>query len=616
MKKIKVIGTVPAFVVILFFVVACNKKSPIPFQKNEPVNFSQVEINDTFWSPILKKHATVTLNACLNQCENETNRVNNFAIAAGKMEGQFKGHVYDDSDVYKMIEGIAYSLVTNPNKALENKMDSIVNLIAGAQQQDGYLMTYFILGDINKRWTNMDKHEMYCCGHLIEAAVAVYNSTGNRKLLDVACKYADHIDRTFGPGKREWVPGHEEIELALVKLYKVTGQKKYIDLAFWLLEQRGHNLADWKEKDYYQDLVPVRELSKISGHAVRAMYLFTGMADVANITHDTSYIAALQRLWDDVVLKKMYVTGGIGSSGENEGFSAEYDLPNETAYCETCASVGMILWNQQMNLLKGESKYIDVLERSLYNSALAGISFSGDRFFYVNPLASDGTHHRKAWYGTACCPSQISRFLPSIGNYIYSCSDDAVWVNLFIGSEALVKNNNFAVKIKQETNYPRGGNIKLTIDSVKGSQFKLKLRVPAWCKNYDISVNGKIVSPEIEKGYLALLDEWNNGDIVNLNLIMPVEIVEADPNVKADVGKRAIQRGPIVYCLEEADNANIDSAIIDSSTKFSCLENEGLGGLMKIKGCNATNNLIFIPYYAWDNREPGKMKVWVDYREN
>ena len=446
-------------ILLLFFVglISCTgEKEEMIFQKNEPVDFSKVRITDSFWQPRLKIHAEVTLSACINQCEQETNRMKNFAVAAGMEKGEFRGFVYDDSDVYKMIEGASYSLMNNPNPVLEKKLDEMIAKIEGAQLEDGYLMTYFILGNLADRWTNMDKHEMYCCGHLIEAAIAYYRATGKRALLDVAIRYADHINRTFGEGKKEWVPGHQEIELALVKLYRTTQNSAYLKLAQWLLDQRGHHKGDWKAKDYYQDLKPVRELSKISGHAVRAMYMFTGMADVAAITQDSGYRIALDRLWEDVVEKKMYLTGGIGSSRHNEGFSEDYDLPNEEAYCETCASVGMVFWNQRMNMLKGESRYEDVLERAMYNGALAGISLSGDRFFYVNPLASSGKHHRKAWYGTACCPSQISRFLPSVGNYIYALSENTVWVNLYIGSETEVETSGVTVALKQENSLSVG----------------------------------------------------------------------------------------------------------------------------------------------------------------
>lgn len=616
MKRIKQI----AFLLIAAGLYSCNTptdtETETSFQKNEPVNFSQVKIEDNFWLPRIDKHAEVTIPACLHQCEVETQRIKNFAIAAGMEKGEFKGLVYDDSDVYKMIEGCSYSLMNHPNPELEKKMDEIIAKIAGAQREDGYLMTYFILGDLNQRWTNMDKHEMYCCGHLIEAAIAYYNATGKRTLLDVAIKYANHIDNTFGEGKRTWVPGHQEIELALVKLYRVTQDERYLKLAHWLLEQRGHGHGDWQAKDYYQDLVPVSQLSKISGHAVRAMYMFTGMADLASITKDTAYVHALDRLWEDVTKTKMYVTGGIGSSRQNEGFTEDYDLPNAEAYCETCASVGMVFWNQRMNMLKGDGKYVDVLERAMYNGALAGISLSADRFFYVNPLESDGTHHRKPWYGTACCPSQISRFLPSVGNYVYATSSDALWVNLYIASETDVTVNGIPVHVKQATEYPWKGEVRLTLTPEREGRFTLKLRVPAWCKNYELTLNGEKVKAAVDKQYLLVDRTWKAGDEVAFNMAMPVEVVAADPRVKDDIGKRCLQRGPLVYCMEETDNPRYDEATLLPSTNYMTqFEPDLLGGVVSITAVNGDDTYKFIPYYAWDNREAGKMKVWVNYEE-
>lgn len=588
----------------------------VPFPKNEPVNFSQVKITDNFWLPRIDKHAEVTLPACIHQCEVETQRVKNFAIAGGLEQGEFKGLVYDDSDLYKMIEGCAYSLMNHPNPELEKKLDDIIAKIALAQQEDGYLMTYFILGNLNERWTNMDKHEMYCCGHLIEAAIAYYNATGKRSLLDVAIKYADHIDRTFGEGKKTWVPGHQEIELALVKLYRQTKDERYLKLSNWLLEQRGHGYGDWKAKDYYQDLVPVGQLSKISGHAVRAMYMFTGMADLASITKDTAYVHALDRLWDDVIYTKMYATGGIGSSRKNEGFTEDYDLPNAEAYCETCASVGMVFWNQRMNMLKGDGKYVNILEKAMYNGALAGISLSADRFFYVNPLEADGTHHRKPWYGTACCPSQISRFLPSVGNYVYATSSDALWVNLYIASETNVNIDGMPVAIKQATNYPWEGKVQFTLNPDQKKAFTLKLHLPDWCKNYTLTVNGKECKHIEEMGYLLVDRIWQQGDEVSFDMAMPVEVVAADLRVKANTGKRCLQRGPLVYCMEEIDNPQYEKAVLLPSMNYmTAFEQDLLNGVVTITAVNGNDTYKFIPYYAWDNREPGKMKVWVDYTE-
>lgn len=596
--------------------VGCSAvRQDAPFQKNEPVDFSQVKITDSFWLPRIDKHAEVTLPACIRQCEVETQRVKNFAIAGGLEPGEFKGLVYDDSDLYKMIEGCSYSLMNHPNPGLEKKLDEIIGKIAAAQQKDGYLMTYFILGDLSRRWTNMDKHEMYCCGHLIEAAVAYYNATGKRSLLDVAIKYADHIDNTFGEGKKTWVPGHQEIELALVKLYRVTKDDRYLKLSHWLLEQRGRGLGDWQAKDYYQDLKPVSRLSKISGHAVRAMYMFTGMADLASITKDTSYVHALDRLWDDVVHTKMYVTGGIGSSRKNEGFTDDYDLPNAEAYCETCASVGMVFWNQRMNMLKGDGKYVDILEKAMYNGALAGISLSADRFFYVNPLESDGTHHRQPWYGTACCPSQISRFLPSVGNYVYATSPGALWVNLYMGSETAMTIDNVPVSVRQTTRYPWEGKVRLSVHPKRKAKFTVKLRLPDWCAKYTLAVNGKEYEAPEELQYLAIDRVWEPGDEITFDMDMPVEVVTADPRVKANAGKRALQRGPLVYCMEETDNPEYDEASLSASMNYVTAFEPGLlGGVVTITAVNGDDLYKFVPYYAWDNREPGKMKVWVDYK--
>jgi DUF1680 family protein len=583
-------------------------------RKMEPVNFSQVTITDRFWKPRLETHAATTLGVCIEQCELATNRVRNFAIAAKVIPGEFEGLVYDDSDLYKMIEGVSYSLTNHSNPALEAKIDTIVDYISKAQMEDGYLMTYYILGDMNQRWTDMDKHEMYCCGHLIEAAIAYDDATGKRKLLDVAIRFANHLIDTFGPNKRVWVPGHQEIELALVKLYYKTHDSRYLDFSKWLLAQRGHGAGTWDSPDYHQDLLPVKEQRTISGHAVRAMYMFTAMADVAAATNDREYMVALDSLWHDVVDRNMYLTGGIGSSRENEGFTEDYDLPNDKAYCETCASVGMVLWNNRMNLLSGDAKYADVLERSMYNGALAGISLSGDKFFYVNPLETDGTHHRKVWYRTACCPSQISRFLPSIGNYLYAKSDKNIWVNLYIGSTARINYQQDTIEIRQVTDYPWDGNVRFEIKTEKSFQSGIKFRIPEWCKQYSLSCNGQPQLVKKELGYVTLERDWKDGDVVEMNLDMEVEVVEADPRVKENVGKRAIQRGPLVYCLEQVDNPIIEKAFITSEMSFTTARNTDLG-VVEIVGTTTDETLNFIPYYAWDNREPGKMKVWVNYKK-
>ena len=590
-------------------------------RKVNQVDFSHVRINDKFWSLRLERHASATLPVCIDQIEHQTGRLNNFRNAAAK-SGSHSGIFYDDSDVYKAMEGMAYSLIVNPNPALENKLDEWIDIIGAAQLEDGYLNTYFTL-TTEERWKDMDKHEMYCAGHLIEAGVAYYKATGKRKLLDIGQRFADHMMTVFGKGKRHWVAGHEEIELALVKLYEITSEQKYLDFAYWLLEERGHGYgsngrnSNWN-KTYYQDAVPVKDLRKIGGHAVRAMYLFCGMADVASYLDNVDYMNALDALWHNTVDCNMYVTGGIGSSAANEGFTRDYDLPNVSAYCETCASVGMVLWNHRMNLLTGDGKYVDVLERTLYNALLAGINLAGDRFFYVNPLESAGNHHRQAWYGTACCPSNLSRFLPSMGSYIYGTSEDELWVNLYIGNEANMSIGNLPLKVNLKTEYPWDGTVNITFDKPIAGK-KVRLRIPGWCKSYTITLGETSVAAPVEQGYAVL--QMNGETKIELKLDMPVEKVEADPHVTEDLGCRAIQRGPIVYCAELADNSPtvLENFVVTSKTSFAVRSfTTILDGVRMILAGNSNATLKMIPYYAWENRQGSKMKVWLhneDYDE-
>jgi DUF1680 family protein len=559
----------------------------------------------------------------MDQIENQTGRIRNFEHAA-RHEGAHSGIFFDDSDVYKALEGMAYSLIHHPDPVLERKADEWIDKFAAAQEADGYLNTYYSLTGLQNRWKDMNQHEMYCAGHLIEAAIAYYQATGKRKLLDVAVGMTEHMMSLFGPGKRHWVPGHEEIELALVKLYQVTQEGRYLEFAHWLLEERGQghgSLGDDRKWNmvYYQDERPVREMTQAQGHAVRCMYLFCGMTDLATLGIDTGYVQALNRLWGDLIDRKMYLTGGIGSSHRNEGFSEPFDLPNYEAYCETCASVGMVLWNARMNRLTADARYVNVLERALYNGALAGISLAGDRFFYVNPLASKGNHHRQAWYGCACCPSQISRFLPSIGNYIYATSGDGLWVNLYIGSTAQLTVGKRAVSVQQETVYPWDGQVKLTLGGIRSPlRKKIHLRIPDWCKSCTVMVNGDpYPSTPLEKGYLGIDRKWKSGDVIRLTFDMPVEVIAADPRVKENVGKRALQRGPLVYCLEETDNAvDFGQAALSPATEYTAAHRADLlNGVVEITAATAGQTLSFVPYYAWDNRHPGEMKVWVDYME-
>lgn len=596
-----------------------------PFRQLSKVPFTAVAIHDEFWSPRLETFRSTTLPACLEQCE-VTGRIANFARAGGLDSSPFEGIYYNDSDVYKVIEGAAYSLMNHPDPALEQTIDSIIDQIAAAQEEDGYLLTYFTLVLPDQKWTDMEKHEMYCGGHLMEAAVAYNRATGKDQLLNVACRLADHYDRIFGPGKRHWVEGHEEIELALVKLYHETGEERYWKLAYWLLEERGHGHgvgAIWDKEDwgpkYCQDDVPVRDIHRVTGHAVRAMYLYSGMADVETVSGGVGYKDALLRVWDHVVHRNMYVTGGIGSSRSNEGFTGDYDLPNDTAYCETCAAIGMVLWNHRMNLLFGEAKYVDVLERAMYNGTLAGLSLSGDKFFYVNPLSSDGSHHRVPWFHTSCCPTNIARFLPSIGDYVYAVSEDGIYVNLYLGNTGtLLLAGDTAVKLTQTTQYPWNGRIDLEIDVEQTVEFALHLRMPGWCSGVRLSVNGQPIdvdSYSIERGYIQLRAAWSRGDKVTLEFDMPVERVYAHPLVQANEGRAAIQRGPLVYCVEQVDNGTpVESITLPADLKFAAHHNRDLlGGVTRIDGLDSAGRHRFtaVPYYVWDNREPGRMEVWL-----
>lgn len=616
---------------IFAFLIAFNCYPANTFSQQyhlEAVPFNQVNFTDGFWQFRLKAHAEGTLPVCIAQTRDSTERINNFKKAAGIKEGKHIGIYFDDSDVYKAMEGLAYSLINNPNPEYEALLDQWIDWIAKSQQPDGYLNTYFTLNHPEDRWTDMEKHEMYCGGHMIEAAIAHYKATGKKTFLDVAIKFADHVDRNFGPGGKHWVMGHQELELALVKLYKVTDDERYLNLAYWLLEERGHGHGRgviWDNPhygpEYCQDDIPVSEITDIKGHAVRAMYMFSGMADVASEMEVPGYVEALQRVWEDVALRNMYVTGGIGSSRSNEGFTEDYDLPDKTAYCETCASIGMVFWNSRMNRMTVDSKYADIMERSLYNGVLSGISLEGDLFFYVNPLESEGDHHRQRWFGCACCPSNISRFIPSVGDYMYMKDGNDLYLNLYASNEVEVELEKTALSLKQVTEYPWDGNIRLEVDPDVAAEFGLHLRIPGWCKSYSVSINGE-PEPVLknEKGYISLLKSWKSGDQVILNLDMPVELVKADPRVEDKIGKRAVQRGPVVYCIEEIDNKDIDFDEVSIKNPATFIPFQGTGklnGMVLLKAISASGReLSFIPYFAWDNREAGKMKVWLDYETN
>lgn len=636
--------------VLWMFVLASNthaQNSPI---KIEPVNFSKVNVTDAFWKPKMDLVATKTLAACIYQTEEKTGRIRNFEkVARGKGE-KHEGIFYDDSDVFKAIEAMSYSIKTNKDPKLEAKADEWIEKIAAAQLPDGYLNTYYTLNGLDKRWNDMSMHEDYNAGHMIEAAVAYYDATGKRKFLEVVIKWANYFDSLFGPGKKDWVTGHQELELALVKLYRVTNDKKYLNLADWLLSERGKKLAvgytwtDWKDTLYAQDGVPVKQQKDITGHAVRAMYMYTGAADVAAHTGDVDYLKAMRNVWEDVVYRNMYLTGGIGSAGSNEGFSNDYDLPNEQAYCETCASVGMVFWNQRMNSLTGNAEYIDVLERSLYNGALDGLSLSGDRFFYGNPLASNGKNARREWFGTACCPANIARLIASLGNYIYGYKDNKIFINLFVGSQTTFNLPKGEMQLSMNTGYPWTGNVSCTLNMKKKITSAIAFRLPGWASgtvapgglysfvNGSIEkpvllLNGNTISYQIQDGYVVAEHEWKDKDIIEYQLPMTIQKVVSRNELKFNNDRVAFQRGPLVYCIEGADNnGKAWNVIAPSQVSFTAenfkVLNENVVSLVadlpsiqiELNGTSAKTSfqkVRAIPYYTWCNRGSNAMQVWL-----
>ncbi len=623
------------------------------------IPFTNVTINDRFWSPRLKTNSEKTIPHELEQCR-ITGRISNFAKAAGLMEGNFEGIFFNDSDVHKLIEAASYTLHTHPNPEWEEELNEVIDTIAKSQQDDGYLNSYFTLVEPEKRWQNLGMmHELYCAGHLFEAGVAHYQATGSDKLLDVACRFADLIDNTFGPGKRDGFPGHQGIELALVKLARVTGEKRYMALSEYFVKTRGqsphvfekelenpdlpgglgayqhHYTRDGKyEGTYSQAHLPLKDQKECVGHAVRAMYLYAGAADIANETGDSEITDALEALWQNVE-KRLYITGGVGPSGHNEGFTQDYELPNFSAYAETCASIGLIFWAHRMFLLKGISRYMDVLETALYNGALSGVSLDGTGFFYQNPLASRGGRERSPWFGCACCPPNIARLFGSLGEYIYAQSEDDIWVNLYVGGSASTTlTSDVSLKLTQETDYPWSGYVRITVNPEKSTSFTLNLRIPGWCKNHSITVNGEgLNNTGTSSGYLTVNRQWKSGDIVELKMDMPVDRIFAHPNVRDNLGRSALQRGPLLYCFEDIDNSDgafETLSLFDDASIHAEYNNEFLNGVTLLKGTGLVydasdwDNQLYlskpisnkidvtaIPYYAWSNRGAGQMAVWV-----
>lgn len=616
----------------------------------DPVPFTSVKVTDSFWGQRLQASREVTIPLAFSKCE-ETGRYENFIKAAHPSDTyKVEGFSFDDTDVYKTIEGASYSLQTYPDKKLQKYIDSILVIVAGAQEPDGYLYTARTMNPKHphnwagkERWVAVENlsHEFYNLGHMVEGAVAHYQATGKRNFLDIAIKYADCVCREIGngPEQKKYVPGHQIAEMALVKLYMVTGDKKYLDQAKFFLDTRGYT----SRKDAYsQAHKPVVEQDEAVGHAVRAVYMYSGMADVAAITGDSSYIKAIDKIWDNIVSKKIYITGGIGARHAGEAFGNNYELPNLSAYCETCAAIGNVYMNYRLFLLHGDAKYFDVLERTLYNGLISGVSLDGGSFFYPNPLSSSGKYSRKPWFGCACCPSNVSRFIPSLPGYVYAVKDDQVYVNLFLSNKAELKVDKKKIILEQETDYPWKGDIRLKI--AQGNQnFTMKLRIPGWVRGnvlpgdlyayadnqkpvYRVSVNGQTVESDVNNGYLSIARKWKKGDVVEVHFDMLPRIVKANPKVEADRGRVAVERGPIVYCAEWPDNRfNIHSVLLNQHPQFKVTEKpELLYGINQLttdaqalsydmagKLVAKDVELTLIPYYAWAHRGEGDMEVWL-----
>jgi DUF1680 family protein len=635
-------------------IIGCSKSTSSADYPIQPVPFTSVKLTDNFWAPRIRKNATVTIPIAFGYCES-TGRIKNFEIAGGLDTGKFQTiYPFDDSDVYKIIEGASYSLQTFPDPKLESYLDTLIYKIGLAQEEDGYLYTNRTIAEMHggkglHEWASKNRweldsvlsHELYNLGHLYEAAVAHYQATGKRTLLNIAIKSADLVNKDFGWDREKVYPGHQVIEMGLVKLYRVTGEKKYLDLARFFLDVRGP-----KGQAYNQANIKPVDQTEAVGHSVRATYMYSGMADIAAIEKDNGYLNAITRIWEDLVFRKMYITGGIGASGGNEGFADPYVLPNMSAYCETCASIGDIFTNERLFLLHGQTKYIDVLEKTLYNSMLSGVSLSGDRFFYPNPLESNGQHLRQAWFGCACCPSNVARFVPAIPGYIYAVTDKELYVNLFISNDAKITLGKKKINVSQTANFPWDGKVVITVNPESSTKFDMKIRIPGWALNealpgglykftdqknepVKISVNGQNLEiASATDGYALISRKWNQGDKIEIDFPMPVRKVLADNRIKEDKGKMAFQRGPLIFCAEWPDNNNgkvlnlviRKDAAVTTEYVPSLLEGTQViktTGFQTERTIDGRVELLkeepvtLIPYALWNNRGAGQMMVWL-----
>jgi len=616
----------------------------------EPVNIQNVKLTDSFWLPIIKRVQEITIEYAIKKCDEE-GRFENFLIAGKQKTGTTRGEMpFDDTDVYKIIEGASNTLISAPNPKLERVLDSMIAIVKIGQEPDGYITTWRTINPAKppaswvpviegKRWESLQiSHELYNPGHLIEAAIVHYEATGKTNFLEIAIKAADMLVRTFGdnPGQVKGVPGHQIVETGLLKLYQITGKKEYLNLAKYYLDNRGNPNNHKLYGEYAQDHMPILEQKEAVGHAVRAVYMYAGMTDIAALMKDKGYENAVNNLWENMVNKKMYITGGIGSRHDGEAFGSNYELPNLTAYNETCAAIGDVYWNHRLHNLYGDSKYFDVIERTMYNGLISGISLDGKQFFYPNALEADGVYKsnrgsctRQGWFDCSCCPTNLIRFIPSIPGLIYSKTNDVLYVNLYASNNASFQLGKTDLQISQQTSYPWNGKIAISVNPKKESQFTIKLRIPGWSRNEvlpgdlysykkastqkaTVILNGESLAIQPENGYFNINRKWKKGDEINLNFPMEVQEVVTNPKAAINTNKVSLEYGPIVYAVEEIDNKNnFDKIDVKSSDTFKVKKQANL-----LQGVNVIENSNWkaIPYYSWSNRGVGKMKVWLDYK--
>lgn len=614
-----------------------------PYARLRPISLAAVTLTDAFWAPRQQVNREQTLWQQIQQCE-ETGRMDNFRVASGRKQGEFQGIYFNDSDIYKLLEAIAFSLATHPDPKLDAQADAWIDDIAAAQQPDGYLNTYFMFDRAKDRYTNLkDMHELYCAGHLIQAAVAHHRATGKTNFLDIAVKLADHLNDVFGPGKREGACGHPELEMALVELARDTDNKSYLHLAHRMVDARGHeNSTLWKnnnfDRRYMQDHVPFRDLDEVTGHAVRMLYLSAGATDIVAETGEAALREALDRQWENFTAKRMYVTGGAGARWEGEALGTDYELPNDRAYTETCAAIASVMWNWRLLHLTGDSKYADLMETTLYNAVLPGLSLDGTHYFYQNPLADRGKHRRQEWFGCACCPPNIARLLASLSGYFYSVTNSGdVYAHLYAsGTAHLDLLNGASVTLETETNYPWDGKIEIRVTEVKGDPGTLYLRIPWWGEGAQLKENSVTLDEPLAGGYVRA--SLTRGSVITLTLPFCPARDESHPHVIGNTGRVALRRGPLVYAIEQADNPEADvwdMLLPDDAEIVSEHLPELLGGVTVLRANalaldpDAWQNALYaphkrltrdalkpvaltaIPYYAWANREPGPMQVWL-----